>query len=87
MHDRNWSAHTTEFDIVEEGKVHQLMSLPERRNLGFQFELSPIGIWKHQLGMSNALTYSLTSKILLGTGVQKNLRHLKIQISFLSKST
>ena len=33
--------HTTEFDIVEEGNVPLLMSLPQMRNLGFQFELSP----------------------------------------------
>ena len=32
---------TTEFDIVEEGNVPLLMSLPQMRNLGFEFELSP----------------------------------------------
>ena len=41
MYDKSWSVHTTEFDIVEEGNVPLLMSLPQMRNLGFQFELSP----------------------------------------------
>ena len=41
MNDKSWSLHTTEFDIVEEGNVPLLMSLPQMRNLGFQFELSP----------------------------------------------
>ena len=40
MCDKSWSVHTTEFDIVEEGNVPLLMSLPQMRNLGFQFELS-----------------------------------------------
>ena len=31
----------TEFDIAEEGDVPLLMSLPQVRNLGFQFELTP----------------------------------------------
>ena len=57
MYDKSWSVHTTEFDIVEEGNVPLLMSLPQMRNLGFQFELSPqksflncarLGVWKHQ---------------------------------------
>ena len=55
--------HTTEFDIVEEGNVPLLMSLPQVRNLGFQFELSPqksflnstrLGLGKHQLRMSKS---------------------------------
>ena len=63
MYDKSWSAHTTEFDIVEEGNVPLLMSLPQMRNLGFQFELSPqksflnctrLGIWKHQLRMAKS---------------------------------
>ena len=41
VYDKAWSVHTTEFDIVEEGNVPLLMSLPQMRNLGFQFELSP----------------------------------------------
>ena len=41
MYDKSWNAHTTEFDIVEEGNVPLLMSLPQMKNLGFQFELSP----------------------------------------------
>ena len=41
MYDKAWSVHTTEFDIVEEGNVPLLMSLPQMRNLGFHFELSP----------------------------------------------
>ena len=56
--------HTTEFDIVEEGNVPLLMSLPQMRNLGFQFELSPqqsflnctrLGMWKHKLRMSKSI--------------------------------
>ena len=63
MYDQSWSVHTTEFDIVEEGNVPLLMSLPQMRNLGFQFELSPqksflnctrLGIWKHQLRMAKS---------------------------------
>ena len=63
MYDNSWSVHTTEFDIVEEGNVPLLMSLPQMRNLGFQFELSPqksflnctrLGIWKHQLRMAKS---------------------------------
>ena len=63
MYDKSWSVHTTEFDSVEEGNVPLLMSLPQMRNLGFQFELSPqksflnctrLGIWKHQLRMSKS---------------------------------
>ena len=55
--------HTTEFDIVEEGDVPLLMSLPQMRNLGFQFELSPqqsflnctrLGMWKHKIRMSKS---------------------------------
>ena len=41
MYDKAFNVHTTEFDIVEEGNVPLLMSLPQMRNLGFQFELSP----------------------------------------------
>ena len=63
MYDKSWSVRTTEFDIVEEGNVPLLMSLPQMRNLGFQFELSPqksflnctrLGIWKHQLRMAKS---------------------------------
>ena len=63
MYDKSWSVHTTEFDIVEEGNVPLLMSLPQMGNLGFQFELSPqksflnctrLGIWKHQLRMAKS---------------------------------
>ena len=36
MYDKSWSVHTTEFEIVEEGNVPLLMSLPQMRNLGFQ---------------------------------------------------
>ena len=63
MYDKSWSVHTTEFDIVEEGNVPLLMSLPQMRNLGFQFELSPqksflnctrLGIWKYQLRMAKS---------------------------------
>ena len=63
MYDKSWSVHTTEFDIVEEGNVPLLTSLPQMRNLGFQFELSPqksflnctrLGIWKHQLRMAKS---------------------------------
>ena len=41
IYDKAWNVRTTEFDIVEEGNVPLLMSLPQMRNLGFQFELSP----------------------------------------------
>ena len=63
VYDKPWNVHTTEFDIVEEGNVPLLMSLPQMRNLGFQFKLPPhksflgcirLGIWKHQLRMSKS---------------------------------
>ena len=41
MYDHGWNSQFTEFDIVEEGDVTLLMSLPQMRNLGFQFELTP----------------------------------------------
>ena len=41
MYDHGWNSQFTEFDIVEEGDVLLLMSLPQMRNLGFQFELAP----------------------------------------------
>ena len=41
MYDNGWKTQFTEFDIVEEGDVPLLMSLPQMRNLGFQFELAP----------------------------------------------
>ena len=41
MYDNGWTTQFTEFDIVEEGDVPLLMSLPQMRNLGFQFELTP----------------------------------------------
>jgi len=41
MYDNGWNTQFTEFDIVEEGDVPLLMSLPQVRNLGFQFELTP----------------------------------------------
>ena len=40
MYDHGWDTEFTEFDIVEEGGVPLLMSLPQMRNLGFQFELT-----------------------------------------------
>ena len=70
MYDKAWSVHTTEFDIMEEGKVPllmSLMSLPQMRNLGFHFELSPqqsflnctrLGMWKHKLRM-HSFSYGL----------------------------
>ena len=41
MYDNGRNTQFTEFDIVEEGDVPLLMSLPQMRNLGFQFELTP----------------------------------------------
>ena len=41
MYDHGWNTQFTEFDIVEEGDVPLLMSIPQMRNLGFQFELTP----------------------------------------------
>ena len=41
MYDYAWKVQNTEFDIVEEGDVPLLMSLPQMRNLGFHFELTP----------------------------------------------
>ena len=41
MYDNGWNTQFTEFDIVEEGDVPLLMSLPQMRNFRFQFELTP----------------------------------------------
>ena len=41
MYDNGWNTQFTEFDIVDEGDVPLLMSLPQMRNLGFQFGLTP----------------------------------------------
>ena len=41
MYDRAWTIHHAEFDIVEEGEVPLLMSLPQMRNLGFELRLTP----------------------------------------------
>lgn len=41
MCDYAWNIQNTECDIVEEGDVPLLMSLPQMGNLGFQFKLSP----------------------------------------------
>ena len=63
MYDKAWNVQTTEFDIVEEGNVPLLMSMPQMRNLGCQLELSPqqsflnctkLGMWKHKLRMSKS---------------------------------
>ena len=71
MYDKAWNVQSTEFDIVEEGNVPLLISLPQMRNLGFQFELSPqqsfpncarLGIWKYKLRMSkNSFSHGLPS--------------------------
>jgi len=39
MYDNAWNTQFTEFDIVEEGGVPLLMSLPQMRNLGFHSHL------------------------------------------------
>ena len=63
VYDKAWNVQATEFDIVGEGNVPLLMSLPQMRNLGFQFELSPqqsflncarLGMWKYKLRMSKS---------------------------------
>ena len=58
MYDKEYVFQSTEFDIVEQGHVPILMSLPQMRNLRFQFELHPykallsspvLGIWDVKL--------------------------------------
>ena len=58
VYDREYFVQSTEFDIVEQGHVPILMSLPQMRNLRFQFELHPgkallsspvLGIWDVKL--------------------------------------
>ena len=39
MYDVDYAVQSTEFDIVEQGEVATLMSLPQMRNLRFQFDL------------------------------------------------
>ena len=41
MYDRDYVVQSTEFDVVEQGHVPTLMSLPQMRNLRFQIDLSP----------------------------------------------
>ena len=41
MYDVDYAVQSTEFDIVEQGEVPTLMSLPQMRNLWFQFDLHP----------------------------------------------
>ena len=41
MYDKEYVVQSTEFDIVEQGHVPILRSLPQMRNLRFQFELHP----------------------------------------------
>ena len=45
MYDKEYAVQSTEFDSVEQGHVPLLVSLPQMRNLKFQFELSP-GRWR-----------------------------------------
>ena len=55
MYDREYVIQSTEFDIVEQGTVPILMSLPQMRNLGFQISLSPGQAWLSSsiLGVKN----------------------------------
>ena len=41
MYDVDYAVQSTEFDIIEQGEVPTLMSLPQMRNLRFQFDLHP----------------------------------------------
>ena len=41
MYDADYAVQSTEFDIVEQGEVPTLMSLPQMRNLRFQFDFHP----------------------------------------------
>ena len=41
MYDKDYAEQATEFDIVEQGNVPFLMSLPQMRNLRFRLDLSP----------------------------------------------
>ena len=41
MYDRDYAIQSTEFDIVEQGEVPILMSLPQVRNLRFHVDLDP----------------------------------------------
>ena len=41
MYDKDYSIQSTSFDIVEQGSVPILMSLPQMRNLKFKIELEP----------------------------------------------
>lgn len=41
MQDHVWNTQFTEFDIVEAGDARLLMSLPQMRNSGFEFEPAP----------------------------------------------
>ena len=57
MYDVDYAVQSTEFDIVEQGEVPTLMSLPQMRNLRFQFVLHPD---KAYLSSPEVLISSLT---------------------------
>ena len=61
MYDKEYVVQSTEVDIVKQGHVPILMSLPQMRNLRFQFELHPdkallsspvLGIWDVKLNVA-----------------------------------
>jgi len=62
MYDNAWNTQFTEFNIVEKGDVPLLMSLPQMRNLGFQFELTPFVLrtyWHEKMVLKTGISTHL----------------------------
>ena len=62
MYDNAWNTQFTEFNIVEEGGVPLLMPLPQMRNLGFQFELTPFVLctyWHEKMVLKTGISTHL----------------------------
>ena len=71
MYDNGRNTQFTEFAIVDQGDVPLLMSLPQMRNLGFQFELTPekayilvlCTYWHEKNGLEDSHQYSSRSRL------------------------
>ena len=69
MYDNGWNTQFTEFDIVEEGDVPLLMSLPQMRNLDFNLTYSREGLlvlctyWHEKNGLEDSHQYSSHSRL------------------------
>ena len=84
MYDHGWNSQFTEFDIVEEGDVPWLMSLPQMRNLGFQFELTPD---KADLSCAGTSMRKMVLKTAIGTHLILDLQDIAWYMSQVNFNT